>query len=201
MTGPRALLVTAAVVAALGLARWGLQAQEPAADPSPKASAADAMDRPHAFPFDEPTTLGEVAEHLRKTLGIQVALDLAALKRHELTPQSTVRLRLGPVRLRTGLKLLLEQVDLAANVIAEDNLLILTDAAGADDPIVRVEAELRGLRREVREARDALDDLYDLIVDGEGIGAEVREPAMLPEGVPAAEKPAPQEPAKARPGA
>ena len=202
---PRALIAVAAVAVALGLARWGLLAQEPAGTPASRPSLIEAMDRPHPFPFDEPTSLEAVVEQLRKTLGCEVALDLGALKRQKLSPASTVRLRLGPVRLRTGLKLLLDQVDLAAKVIAEDNLLVLTDAAGADDPIVRVEAELRGLRREVRETRDAVDELYDLLVaEDEEAGVEVRKPSMiqdLPEGAPPADKPAPTDPAKARPGA
>ena len=49
-----------------------------------------------------------MAAHLRQALGAPVVLDLAALKRQDLTPESTVRLQLEGVRLKTGLKLLLD---------------------------------------------------------------------------------------------
>ena len=59
-----------------------------------------------------------------------MVLDLAALDRKSAKPDDTVQLELDGVRLKTGLKLLLDQVGLTFRVVAEDNLMIITDQEG-----------------------------------------------------------------------
>src|SRR5580658_1604468 len=95
---------------------------------------ADAMLVPVRLPFGEGKTLEEVAAYLRKELRANVVLDLAALDRNDLKPTSKVRLDLEGVRLKTGLKLLLDQVGLTTRVVPEDNLLVITDKQEAQDP-------------------------------------------------------------------
>ena len=73
-----------------------------------------------------------------------VVLDRAALIRQEVQPEDTVELELDGVRLKTGLKLLLDQVGLTYHVVTEDNLLVITDREGSEDPLDRVWSEVRG---------------------------------------------------------
>ena len=101
----------------------------------------DALLRPYHFPFSRPTSLAEVCAHLKETLKAPVVLDLAALDRKSAEPDDTVVLELDGVRLKTGLKLLLDQVGLTFRVVAEDNLMIITDQEGAEDPAERIWAE------------------------------------------------------------
>ena len=206
MTLRRAGLVVgvAAAVVLVGSARWGLRAQvggpasgkakvaqkveakakaaqpaEPGQGRPAAASIQDAMLRPFAWHFREETTLQVVADHLNAVLGGQVILDRAALTRRRLTPESTVRLELEGVRFKTGLKLLLDQVGLTGRVVPEDNLLILTDVEGAEDPTERILAELKSLHRDLHDLRDALDDLReDLGYDAEP-GPAVRRPTRI----------------------
>src|SRR5262249_6636462 len=105
--GPQAKLfvVLAAGAASLAMAHWTLRAQEPReptrgvaprveSPAAPAPSVQDALLRVHALPFAEETKLDDVAAYLRKSLKAAVVLDLAALRRLELTPDSTVRLQL-----------------------------------------------------------------------------------------------------------
>lgn len=183
MVGSRWRVVAgiAALVVAVGTAGWGLRAQvsprrpglaasPPQARAVPKGSVAaiEAMLRPATLPFQDPTPLVDVVAHLKTILGVPVVLDRAALDRNELTPDSTVSLeRLDGVRLRTALKLLLEPVGLRAHVLAEDNIVLITDAAGSDDPTDRVLAELKALHKEMHDLQDAVDDVYDEIAPPE----------------------------------
>ena len=105
----------------------------------------DALLRPYHFPFSRPTSLAQVCAHLKETLKGPVVLDLAALDRKNSEPEDTVQLELDGVRLKTGLKLLLDQVGLTYRVVAEDNLMIITDQEGAEDPAERIWSELRAL--------------------------------------------------------
>jgi hypothetical protein len=151
-------------------------------------SVQDAMQRPFSFPFAEPTTLADVGEYLHRTLKAPVVLDLAALDRQDVRPEDTVQLQLEGVRLKTGLKLLLDQVGLTFHIIPEDNLLILTDTEGTTDPIDHVLTEVKALHRDVHELQDLVDDLRrSLGLDGEG-GAMMRKPTIIEE-LPAEEKP------------
>ena len=112
----------------------------------------DALLRPYHFPFSRPTSLAQVCAQLQETLKAPVVLDLSALDRKSAEPNDTVQLELSGVRLKTGLKLLLDQVGLTFRVVAEDNLMIITDQEGAEDPAERIWAELRVTSRPARRA-------------------------------------------------
>jgi hypothetical protein len=180
-------LVAVAVAAGVfASACWTLQAQDRAARGQGRAKAEgagvrpagagvsvqDAMLRPFDLPFGEETTLEEVRQYLTKALGGQVVLDRSALDRLELTPDDTVQLDLKGVRLKVGLKLLLDQVGLSYRVVPEDNLLILTDPASSDDTGERALAELKSLHREMHDLQDAVDDLRDLVEEELGFEPE-----------------------------
>ncbi len=111
--------------------------------PKQGASLEVALLRPYRFPFAKPTPLFEVCAHLKQTLKSEVVLDLAALGRQDVEPEDRVQLDLEGVRLKTGLKLLLDQVGLTYRIVAEDNLMIITDLEGSDDPMSRVLSELQ----------------------------------------------------------
>lgn len=190
----------------------GPGAQEAGTDAAARPSIQESLVRPFAFPFREPTSLDRVAAHLRGALSGPVVLDRAALTRLELQPDDTVQLELEGVRLKTGLQLLLDQVGMTFRVVPEDNLLILTDAYGADDPYERILEEIETLHREVHDLRGALDDLYESVAAGGPDGAmrkptiieEVpgREPDAQPSGSPSDDAPTETtEPRAVRPGA
>ncbi len=153
----------------------------------------DLLVRPYRFPFSSPTSLSQVCTHLRRTLGIVVVLDRAALARQEVQPEATVQLELDGVRLKTGLKLLLDQVDLTYHVVTEDNLLVITDQEGSEDPLDRVGSELRALHRDLHDVQDAIDDLTDLLVGEQGEGPRVRKPTIIEE-LPEIESPKVEDP-------
>ncbi|MHB1560418.1 MAG: hypothetical protein ACYC61_23445 [Isosphaeraceae bacterium] len=144
------------------------------------ASVQDVLLRPYRFDFDRATPLTEVCLRLKRSLGISVVLDLAALERQEVEPEDTVQLELDGVRLKTGLKLLLDQVKLTYRVVPEDNLLIITDKEGSDDPLDRIWSELRTLHREMHDMQDAVDELTDSILVEEE-GPRMRKPTIIEE--------------------
>ena len=180
------LVIVAVVGGLLVSARWTLQAQDRAAKGQARVkgeaggprvaavpvSVQDALLRPLDLPFDQETTLEEVRQYLARTLGAQVVLDRSALDRLELKPDDTVQLDLKGVRLKVGLKLLLDQVGLAFRVVPEDNLLILTEPESADDPGERVLAEIKALHREMHDLQDAVDDLRNLVEEDLGVEPE-----------------------------
>jgi hypothetical protein len=88
------------------------------------------------------------------------------------TARRTVQLDLKGVRLKVGLKLLLDQVGLSYRVVPEDNLLILTDPDGSDDAGLRVLAEIKTIHREMHDLQDAVDDLRDLVEEDLGVEPE-----------------------------
>ncbi len=144
-------------------------------------SVQDALNRPFSFAFDKPTPLDQVSVRLSRSLNAPVAIDRSALDRLGLKINDEVQLTLVGVRLKTGLKLLLDQLDLTYKVVPEDNLLIITDEAGSSDPADRVLAEIQSLHRDIHAVQDALDDLRtDLGLDGEG-GAKMRKPTIIEE--------------------
>jgi hypothetical protein len=157
--------------------------------PAPRAAAAgagtatiqEALLRPFRFPFSRPTSLDQVCAHLRETLKGAVVLDLAALDRKSVEPDDTVQLDLDGVRLKTGLKLLLDQVGLTYHVVAEDNLMIITDNEGSEDPAEKIWAELHALHRDLHAVQDAIDDLGDYLGLEGGGGARVRKPTIIEE--------------------
>jgi hypothetical protein len=146
-----------------------------------KASAQDVLLRPFHFPFKTPTTLTQVCVHLKRMLGVPVVLDIAALGRQDVEPDDTVQLELDGVRLKTGLKLLLDQVGLTYHVVPEDNLLIITDREGAEDPLDRIWSELRTLHRDLHDLQDAVDDLIDALYEDEEGTSRVRKPTIIEE--------------------
>lgn len=159
------------------------------------SSIQQAMLRVYRLPFSRPTSLEEVRAHLQKTLGVPVVLDLAALGRQALSPDDAVQLELDGVRLKTGLQLLLDQAGLTYRVVPEDELLILTDKEGSDDPLAKLRAEVRELHRDVHAIQDSVDDLIDLLAP-EGADLRMRKPTMieeLPEPEDRARKPAPED--------
>ncbi len=110
-----------------------------------------------------------------------VVLDLAALGRQDVDADDTVQLELDGVRLKTGLKLLLDQVGLTYHVVAEDNLLIITDRQGSEDPLDRIWAELRTLHRDIHDIQDAVDEISDSFYKDADEGPRVRKPTIIEE--------------------
>jgi len=148
-------------------------------------SLQDALQRPYTFVFSRPTPLSEVARRLSADLGGPVVLDLAALERLEVNPDDTVELDLKGVRLKTGLKLLLDQQYLTYRIIPEDNLMILTDKEGSDDPLDKVWAELRHLHNDTHDIQDAVEEIREMTgasgdLDEEG-GPRLRKPTIIEE--------------------
>ena len=180
-----------AVAALIGAAAWPLRAQSGGAGAAAKASVQEALLKPYVWAYREETTLRAVVDDLHKRLGAPVVLDRAALTRRKLTTESTVRLELEGVRLKTGLKLLLDQVNLTIHVVPEDNLLILTDAEGAEDPAERALAEARSLHRDLHAVQDDLADLRDFLGANNEEGPVLRKPTIIEE-VPADQAPAQQ---------
>lgn len=170
-------------------------------------SVQDALLLPFDFPFAKPATLDEVATHLGKTLGAPVALDRAALERLDIRPEDTVQLDLKGVRLKSGLKLLLDQLDLTYRVEAEDNMLVITDVSGADDPLSRVLAELKALHREMHGLQDDMEDVRNALSLDDEKGPRMRKPTIIEELPPggdkskAAEPPPTSAPPRTRSGA
>jgi hypothetical protein len=149
-------------------ASWSLRAQERGLEKvevprNVAPSVQDALLKPLDLPFGEEATLEEVRRYLARTLEAPVVLDLAALDRLDLDPEDTVQLDLKGVRLKVGLKLLLDQVGLTYKVVPEDNLLILTDPESTEDASVRTLGEVKALHREMHDLQDAVDDLRDLL--------------------------------------
>jgi len=164
-------------------------------------SVLEALERPFPLPFGTPTRLEEACAHLRRILRAPVVLDIAALNRQDVRVDDPVELDLEGVRLKTGLKLLLDQVGLTYKVVPEDNLLIITDERGAEAPLSQVRAELKAIHRDLHEVQNAVDELRDAMgLDG---GPRVRKPTIIEElpEQPAEKKAAPAEPqSRTRPG-
>jgi hypothetical protein len=143
-------------------------------------SIQDALLQPYHFPFSKPTPLFQVCAQLKETLKGAVVLDLAALGRQDVEPDDPVQLELDGVRLKTGLKLLLDQVGLTYRVVAEDNLMIITDREGSDDSDDRIWSELRALHRDLHALQDDVDELRDYLGDDRE-GGRVRKPTIIEE--------------------
>lgn len=187
MTISRSAFALAMAAAALGgswLAGRGRSvAQEGPAARGGAGHIADAMLQPMRLPFGEGKSLEDVAAHLRRELRANVVLDLAALDRHELKPTDRVRIDLEGVRLKTGLKLLLDQVGLTTRVLPEDNLLIITDKSEEAEPIHQVLEEVRALHRDLHAVQDEVRDIRDMLsvpVEEEP-GAKARNPTIIEE--------------------
>jgi hypothetical protein len=185
-----ALAGLAALVALLTTLRWEAPAQDatrkdahvgaPTARPA-GPTVQDALLTPIALPFAQPTSLARVAEYLHQQLAAPVVIDRAALARLELNEDDTVQLQLEGVRLKTGLQLLLDQLGLTYRVVPEDNLLVLTDKAGAEDVNQRILAEVETLHREVHDLQDAVDALTDHIASAVPAEPAMRNPTIIEE--------------------
>jgi hypothetical protein len=183
------LLLGGLVVGLLAAAHLPLRAQgdgkpQPErADSTPtvKASVQEALLKAYDFRFAQPTPLSEVALRLGRDLAAPVVLDLAALDRLEIKPDEAVTLELHGVRLKTGLKLLLDQAGMTYRVVAEDNLLVLTDQEGAEDPAEKIMAEVRELHRDIHDLQDAVDELREASGLLTAEGARVRKPTIIEE--------------------
>jgi hypothetical protein len=132
----------------------------------PRPSVQEALLQPIPLPFARETPLVDVIQYLRRTLGAPVVLDRAALDRQDVLPQDTVQLDLEGVRLKTGLKLLLGPLGLTYRVVPEDNLLVITDAQGSDNPLDLIHEELRALHRDIHSLQDTVDELRELEAPG-----------------------------------
>jgi hypothetical protein len=152
-----------------------------ASTPSSSPTVHDLLVRPYHFTFSRPTSLLQVCNHLKQTLKVPVVLDIAAMGRQDVEPEDTVQLELDGVRLKTGLKLLLDQVRLTYHVVAEDNLLIITDREGSEQPLDRVLAELQTIHRELHDVQDTVEDLTDYLAVEKGEGPRVRKPTIIEE--------------------
>ncbi len=141
----------------------------------------DVLVRPYPFPFSRPTSIARVCAHLKETLKVPVVLDLAALGRQDVKPEDTVQLELDGVRLKTGLKLLLDQLGLTYHVVTDDNLLVITDRDGSEDPLDRVWSELHALHRDLHDVQDAVDEMTDVLAGVNGEGPRVRKPTIIEE--------------------
>jgi hypothetical protein len=155
-------------------------AQKAVNDVASTATLQEALLRPFRFPFSRPTSLAKVCAQLKESLKAAVVLDIAALDRKSVEPETTVQLELDGVRLKTGLKLLLDQVGLTYRIVAEDNLMIITDQEGSDDPAEKVWAELKAIHRDLHEVQDAVDEMRESL-GIEGGGPRVRKPTMIEE--------------------
>lgn len=172
-------MAAVAVASAVVLSgRWTLMAQDrpgrAAVTPLAKSagSVQDAMLKAMDLPFGEQTSLEDVRKFLAKALNAQVVFDRGAMDRLELVATDTVQLDLKGVRLKVGLKLLLDQVGMDFRVVAEDNLLILTDPADSGDPMARTLQEIKAIHREMHDIQDAFDDLRDLVEEDHGVEPE-----------------------------
>ncbi|MGC8642080.1 MAG: hypothetical protein ACP5XB_19625 [Isosphaeraceae bacterium] len=166
---------------AQGAARLRPTIERAPAREASSGSIHDALLKPYHFRFGQPTSLSDVAQRLSAELGGPVVLDLAALDRLNLKPEDAVKLELDGVRLKTGLKLLLDQVGLTYQLVAEDNLLILTDKQGSDDPVERLASEVHELHRDIHRIEDSLDEVRELAGLQGPDGALVRKPTIIEE--------------------
>ncbi len=211
-------LVPAVVIVLLASAGLTLHAQDPH-EPKPErpsrspasSSVQDALLKPFTFTFDKPTPLDQAAKQIGLALNAPVAIDRAALDRLGLKIDDEVQLELEGVRLKTGLKLLLDQLHLTYKLVAEDNLLIITDAQGSADQIDQVATQLKALHRDLHDVQDAIDEIRAALgLNNQDAGATLRKPTIIEEMPPPAgggDKPKPKEstppasPSRSRPGA
>ncbi len=191
--GGMLVLQAIALAATAGLTLKAQGVRDPRARPESNAAASrpsiqDALLKPYVFAFSKPTPLNEVAKQLGQTLNSPVVVDRAALDRMSLKIDDEVQLQLEGVRLKTGLKLLLDQLDLTYRVVPEDNLLIVTDSAGSADPLDHVLTQLQSLHRDLHETQDAVNEIRAALgLDAEA-GARVRKPTIIEEMPPAGSK-------------
>jgi hypothetical protein len=203
MRVPRWAYTTAvAAMLLLGSMRPPTWAEDPAPASPPSDSVRDALGKPYPWAFTEPTTLKAMAEHLKTQLKGRVVLDAAAVARLELTEEEAVQLDLPEgVRLQTGLKLLLDQVGLTFKVIPDDNLLLITDAQGAEEPLERVIGDIKAVHRDLHDLQDQVDKIATALGLDDGDGMMLRKPTIIEEKPEANDPAQPEKKSRPRPGA
>ena len=205
--GVVALTATAALIPAQPPAGKESGAVALATKPADAVSVQEALTRSFDFPFGKATKIEEVAADLSKALKAPVVLDRAAMGRLDVRPDDTVQLELHGVRLKTGLRLLLDQLDMTYRVEPEDNLLILTDTTGAADPMSRVLSEIEALHHDVHNLQESVDAVRTAMGLNATEGEKLRKPTIIEEMPPAGEvKPKSKPPTatptpRSRPGA
>jgi hypothetical protein len=75
------------------------------------------------------------------------------------------------------LPLLLDVFQLTYHFIAEDNLLVITDAKGAGDTQRQVLEEIRDLHRDVHDLQDLVNELRSLVLGEDG--PAIRKPTLI----------------------
>ena len=190
---PKFLVTAGVVVAVMGMGSHAQDGMKPLAPAKPTVEVA--LVSPLSLPFAEGVSLEDLAKYLSTAVKAPVVLDLAALKRLEISPESVVKLNVEGIRLKTGLKLLLDQVEMSYRVVPEDNLLILTDAEGAEDSSSRILAELKTIRQDIAGLKTTLDTLNVQFVPVDEEAPAIRKPTIIEE-MPDANAPAP----RSRPG-
>lgn len=175
----------AALGVVIGSGLWAARGQDgppsPRTGAAPKAGAlpwSEGLDRTIELPFREPTTLSRIAAHLEKTIGSPVVLDAGAIKRRGLTEDTAVAVALDQARVKTALRLLLSPLELTYRLEREDNLLIITDAEGAEDISNRILETVRELHRDVHDVQDAVGRIEDALAPIEE-GPEMRRPTII----------------------
>lgn len=211
------LAIVSVVILVVSFAGIAMHAQSPTVVVTPPTAVLpatptvqDALIRPFDFTFDSPIPFADAIRSLSRSLNIPIAIDHAAMERVGIDDDVPVELALKGARLKTGLKLLLDQLDLTYRVEPEDNLLIITDLTGADDPLSQVLSELKALHRDMHDLQDAVDEIRDAMgLDAEG-GPRMHKPTIIeemPAEDPVKEKPSPRDhpsptpPARSRTGA
>jgi hypothetical protein len=203
--GAVALTATAALIPAQPPADRKLE--DPTRKSAVSASVQDALTRPFDFPFGKATKIEDVAAELSKAIRAPVVLDRAAMSRLDVRPDDTVQLELHGVRLKTGLRLLLDQLEMTYRVEPEDNLLILTDATGAADQLSRVLSEIEAVHHDVHALQESVDGVRAALGLNATEGEKLRKPTIIEEMPPGGEvRPRPKPPAesptpRSRPGA
>lgn len=147
----------------------------------PRVSLQDALLLPFNFRFAKPTPLDDVARALSKDLKADVTIDLAALDRQGLKIDDEVQLSLDGKRLKTGLKLLLDQLDLTYKVVPEDNLMIITDAAGSANPTDQILVQMKALHKDLHDLQDSVDEIRIALGLDEGGTPRMHKPTIIEE--------------------
>ena len=184
MRNVRMVLVVAVVaLAVVGGARLGLHADDRDGKTSePTVSVQDALLKPFVMPFGGAHDVDR---------GLSPFADLpegpSGARPGRARPSGVDARRPRParghdsVRLKTGLKLLLDPVGLTYKVVPEDNLLVITDLDGSDDPIDRVLSELKAVHRDIHDLQDAVDEVREQLgLESDG-GAKMRKPTIIEE--------------------
>jgi hypothetical protein len=126
-----------------------------------------ALERPILMPFETDTPLGDALEYVRQATsqgegaiegGIPIYVDEIGLQEAEQSLQSPIKIALEGIPLKTTLRLLLDQLDLAYEVYP-DGLIEINAKHRVEqqaDPMLLILDELRALRAEVEELRRAV---------------------------------------------